>query len=145
MAAGKMIACGVALLGLSSVLSFVPAANSQREAPRHDVGFAAAATTEQVESGVVSPSAMPLALGLVAGLSLALPQRALAASSGVEDIPTLVDRLLTKEALGAFGIAGLSWNVFYLLFGLSGAGIILFAAVVSFLLPPAKTMADIKK
>ena len=144
--ASKMIACGLMMLALSSVQSFVPAVFGQREAPSRDVSSSVAAPIEQATSNMESsPSMMPLALGLSVGLALALPQSALAASSGNEDVGTLIDRLFTKEALGAFGIAGLSWNVFYLLFGLSGAGVILFASVLSIALPPAKTMADVKK
>lgn len=144
--ASKMIACGLVLLAVSSVQSFVPAAFGQREAPRPEVGSAVAAPVEQVESSMgSSPSVMPLAFGLTVGLALALPQRVLAASKGNEDVGTFLDRIFNKEAMGAFGVAGVSWNLFYLFFGLSGAGIILFACVVSFILPPAKTVADIKK
>ena len=144
--ASKMIACGLMMLALSSVQSFVPAVFGQHEAPSRGVSSSVAAPIEQATSNMESsPSMMPLALGLSVGLALALPQSALAASSGNEDVGTLIDRLFTKEALGAFGIAGLSWNVFYLLFGLSGAGVILFAVVLSIALPPAKTMADVKK
>lgn len=146
--AGKMIACGLVLFALSSVQSFVPAVFGQREAPRHDAGFAAAvAPADEMKTVESSTSMTPLAFGLTLGVAaaVALPQRALAASSGNEDIGTFLDRIFTKEALGAFGIAGLSWNVFYLLFGLSGAAIFAFAGLVSFILPPAKTVADIPK
>ena len=142
----KFLACGLVLFALSSVQSFVPAVSGQREAPHHDAGFAAAVAPAEEMKTVESTSSMtmmPLALGLTLGLALALPQRALAASSGNQDFGTWLERVLTQEALGAFGIAGLSWNVFYLLFGLSGAAIFAFAAVVSFILPPAKYGADV--
>ncbi|CAE7714849.1 unnamed protein product [Symbiodinium sp. CCMP2456] len=113
MALGKILmGCGL-LLMLSSQQSFVPAAFGKQEAPRPELSTARPMDMAQgVETSAPSSasSILPLAGGLALGLALVLPQRAMAAT-GNDDIGTLVDRLFTKEALGAFGIAGLSWNV----------------------------------
>ncbi|CAJ1398354.1 unnamed protein product [Effrenium voratum] len=139
----KLIGCGVVLLALSSVQSFVPAVYGKHEAPKHNSFATLAAPEEQLKVNTESStSMMPLAFGLTIGLALALPQRALAASTGNEDVATFLDRIFNKEALGAFGIAGLSWNWFYLAFGLSGAGVLALAIVLSAALSPARTLKD---
>ena len=144
MALGKILmGCGL-LLMLSSQQSFVPAAFGKQEAPRPELSTARPMDMAQgVETSAPSSASsfLPLAGGLALGLALVLPQRAMAAT-GNDDVGTLVDRLFTKEALGAFGIAGLSWNTFYLLFGLSGVGIIGLAVILTVFLPPPRTLKD---
>ncbi|CAE7518522.1 unnamed protein product [Symbiodinium pilosum] len=142
----KLVGCGLLLVALSSLQqTFVPAVSGKQDVPRPEISVARPTGMTQgqgIEASAPSSSMMPLAVGLSLGLALVLPQRAMAASTGNEDIGTLVDRLFTKEAMGAFGIAGLSWNAFYLLFGLSGVGILGLAVILTVFLPPARTMKD---
>ena len=145
MALGKILmGCGL-LLMLSSQQSFVPAAFGKQQVPRSELSGNARPMdmAQGVETSAPSSASsfLPLAGGLALGLALMLPQRAMAAT-GNDDVGTLVDRLFTKEALGAFGIAGLSWNWFYLLFGLSGVGIIGLAVILTVFLPPPRTLKD---
>ncbi|CAE7036253.1 unnamed protein product [Symbiodinium natans] len=139
----KLVGCGVLLIALSSMQqSFVPAVSGKQEVPRPEINMARpTARVDGIEASAPSSSMMPLAFGLTLGLAMVLPQRAMAAT-GNEDVGVLLDRLFTKEALGAFGIAGLSWNSFYLLFGLSGIGVLGLAVLLTVFLPPPRTMAD---
>ena len=139
----KLMGCGLLLIALSSLQqSFVPAVSGKQEIPRPEISMARPASmAEGIEASAPSSSMMPLAFGLTLGLVMALPQRAMAAV-GNDDIGSLLDRLFNKEALGAFGIAGLSWNWFYLAFGLSGIGVLGLAVILTVFLPPARTLKD---
>jgi hypothetical protein len=143
--AAKLVGCGLLLVALSSLQqSFVPAVSGKHEAPRPEISMARTmAMGEEIQASEPSASSsmMPLALGLSLGALLALPLRA-SAAVGNDDIGTLLDRLFNKEAMGAFGIAGLSWNAFYLLFGLSGVGVIGLAVILTVFLPPPRTLKD---
>eukprot|EP00440_Ansanella_granifera_P005596 gb/GFBE01006079.1/.p1 GENE.gb/GFBE01006079.1/~~gb/GFBE01006079.1/.p1 ORF type:complete len:151 (+),score=38.78 gb/GFBE01006079.1/:1-453(+) len=146
--AARALCCCALLMAVAYVpQAFVPAASAPRAAPRAPVGsveIVNVAAPGAAEAAVEQPASYvaPLALGLAIGLAVALPQAAMAASSGNQETSVLVDRVLNKEALGAFGVADLSWNVVWagviaLALGSVGLGVI-----GAFLVPRPSSMKD---
>eukprot|EP00440_Ansanella_granifera_P043200 gb/GFBE01046832.1/.p1 GENE.gb/GFBE01046832.1/~~gb/GFBE01046832.1/.p1 ORF type:complete len:174 (+),score=43.04 gb/GFBE01046832.1/:1-522(+) len=144
----KLLGCVALLMTLAFLpQAFIPAVSGPHGASKAPLTSSAdvmsmGAVEVSAEQTATAGFAMPLVCGLAMGLALALPQAAMAASNGNEGFDVWLDRVTTKEAMGAFGIAGLSWNVFYLGVTAAALGLIFVACIGAFFVGRPRTMKD---